>query len=106
MWMMLQHTEPGDFVVATGEAYSVRQFLDESFGYANLDWHEYVEIDPLYFRPTEVDYLLGDPTKARNAFGWQPKTSFKQLVQMMVDHDILLAKSDPISPILLSNDSR
>jgi GDPmannose 4,6-dehydratase len=92
MWMMLQHTEPGDFVVATGEAYSVRQFLDESFGYANLDWHDYVEIDPIYFRPTEVDYLLGDPTKARNAFGWKPKTSFKQLVQMMVDHDIQVAQ--------------
>ncbi len=94
MWMMLQHSEPGDFVVATGESFSVRQFLDESFGYANLDWKEYVEIDPLYFRPTEVDYLLGDPIKARNTFGWKPKTSFPQLVRMMVDYDLHLAQTE------------
>jgi GDPmannose 4,6-dehydratase len=92
MWMMLQQPEPGDFVVATGEAYSVRQFLDEAFGYAGLDWHEYVEVDPLYFRPTEVDYLLGDPTKARDTFGWKPKTSFQQLVRMMVDADVAVAQ--------------
>ena len=96
-------------MVATGEAYSVRQFLDESFGYANLDWKEYVEIDPLYFRPTEVDYLLGDPTKARNTFGWKPKTSFQQLVRMMVDFDIQLAQSESqlksYSPVLRSNES-
>jgi GDPmannose 4,6-dehydratase len=101
MWMMLQHSEPGDFVVATGEAYSVRQFLDEAFGYANLDWQEYVEIDSLYFRPTEVDYLLGDPSKARSAFGWKPKTSFQQLVRMMVDYDMSLAAAD--SSFLRSN---
>jgi GDPmannose 4,6-dehydratase len=94
MWMMLQQREPGDFVVATGESFSVRQFLDEAFGYANLDWKEYVEIDPLYFRPTEVDYLLGDPSKARNTFGWKPKTSFRQLVRMMVDADVKLAESE------------
>jgi GDPmannose 4,6-dehydratase len=94
MWMMLQHSEPGDFVVATGEAYSVRQFLDESFGYASLDWKEYVEIDPLYFRPTEVDYLLGDPTKACNTFSWKPKTTFQQLVRMMVDSDLKLAQME------------
>jgi GDPmannose 4,6-dehydratase len=94
MWMMLQHSEAGDFVVATGESYSVRQFLEEAFGYLNLDWQEYVEIDPLYFRPTEVDYLLGDPTKSRNAFGWKPKTSFQQLVRMMVDADLLLAQAE------------
>ncbi len=109
MWMMLQHSEPGDFVVATGEAYSVRQFLDEAFGYANLDWKEYVEIDSLYFRPTEVDYLLGDPSKARSTFGWKPKTSFQQLVRMMVDFDIHLAKTESqlnsYSPILRSNES-
>jgi GDPmannose 4,6-dehydratase len=91
MWMMLQHAEPGDFVVATGEAYSVRQFLDEAFGHAALDWREYVEIDPLYFRPTEVDYLLGDPSKAQKAFGWKPKTTFRELVRMMVDSDIQVA---------------
>jgi GDPmannose 4,6-dehydratase len=97
MWMMLQHQEPGDFVVATGEAFSVRQFLDEAFSYANLDWKEYVEIDPLYFRPTEVDYLLGDATKALNTFGWKPKTSFQQLVRMMVDSDLLLAEQDSLT---------
>jgi GDPmannose 4,6-dehydratase len=94
MWMMLQHSEPGDFVVATGESFSVRQFLDEAFGHVNLDWKEFVEIDPLYFRPTEVDYLLGDPTKARNTFGWKPKTSFQQLVRMMVDADVQLAETE------------
>ncbi len=91
MWMMLQHDEPGDFVVATGEAYSVRQFLDEAFGHAGLDWNQYVEIDPQYFRPTEVDYLLGDPSKARKAFGWKPRTPFRELVRMMVDSDVQLA---------------
>jgi GDPmannose 4,6-dehydratase len=92
MWMMLQQPEPGDFVVATGEAYSVRQFLEEAFRYLNLDWNEYVEIDPQYFRPTEVDYLLGDPTKATKTFGWKPKTSFRRLVRMMVDADVKLAE--------------
>jgi GDPmannose 4,6-dehydratase len=94
MWRMLQHDEPGDFVVATNEAYSVRQFLDEAFGHAGLDWKPYVEIDPQYFRPTEVDYLLGDSTKARKALGWEPKTGFKQLVQMMVDSDLKVAESE------------
>ncbi len=94
MWMMLQHDEPGDFVVATGEAYSVRQFLDEAFGHAGLDWNQYVEIDPQYFRPTEVDYLLGDPSKARKAFGWKPRTPFRDLVRMMVDSDMQLAMEE------------
>ena len=94
MWAMLQHSEPGDFVVATGEAYSVRQFLDEAFGHAGLDWEEYVEIDSQYFRPTEVDYLLGDPSKARAAFGWRPRTSFQQLVRLMVDSDVSLAQQE------------
>lgn len=96
MWMMLQHSEPGDFVVATGEAYSVRQFLDEAFAHVGLDWKEYVEIDPMYFRPTEVDYLMGDSSKARSAFGWRPRTSFRQLVQMMVDHDLQLAQDEQL----------
>jgi GDPmannose 4,6-dehydratase len=94
MWMMLQHNEPGDFVVATGEAYSVREFLDAAFERAGLDWHEFVELDPRYLRPTEVDYLMGDPSKAKNAFGWSQKVSFKELVNMMVDHDIDLAKQE------------
>jgi GDPmannose 4,6-dehydratase len=96
MWMMLQHNEPGDFVVATGEAFSVRQFCEEAFSCAGLDWGKYVEIDPQYFRPTEVDYLLGDPSKAKAAFRWRPKTSFPQLVKMMVDSDIRLAESESL----------
>ena len=109
MWMMLQQPEAGDFVIATGEAFSVRQFLDEAFGYAQMDWKEYVEIDPQYFRPTEVDYLLGDPTKARNTFGWKPRTSFQQLVRMMVDSDVQLAQSElamPKSSALLSGNKK
>ncbi|MFY7959084.1 MAG: GDP-mannose 4,6-dehydratase [Elsteraceae bacterium] len=91
MWRMLQHKEPGDFVVATGEAYSVKEFLELSFGRVGLDWQKYVEIDPRYFRPTEVDFLQGDPSKAKAALGWEPKVSFKELVGMMVDHDLDLA---------------
>ena len=94
MWMMLQHSEPGDFVVATNEAYSVREFLKEAFSFAGLEWEKYVEIDPAYFRPTEVDYLLGDSLKARKAFGWKPRTSFRQLVHMMVTSDIRLAEEE------------
>jgi GDPmannose 4,6-dehydratase len=107
MWMMLQHSEPGDFVVATGEAHSVREFLDEAFSYVNLDWRQYVEIDPLYFRPTEVDYLLGDPSKARATLGWQPKITFQQLVRMMVDADVRLAEQERlVSPEKVSATGR
>jgi GDPmannose 4,6-dehydratase len=91
MWMMLQHDKPEDFVVATGEAYSVREFLTEAFGLVGLNWQDHVEIDPRYFRPTEVDFLQGDSTKMRSALGWKPRTSFKQLVRMMVDHDLDLS---------------
>jgi len=94
MWLMLQHDEPGDFVVATGTAYSVREFLEEAFSHVDLDWQQYVEIDPTYFRPTEVDYLLGDSSKARNALNWEPRTSFKQLVRMMVESDLRLAQDE------------
>ena len=94
MWRMLQHSEPNDFVVATGEAYSVREFAEMAFDSAGLEWQKYVEIDPHYFRPTEVDYLLGDASKARNALGWQPSTSFRQLVQMMVASDLKLAEEE------------
>lgn len=96
MWMMLQHGEPGDFVVATGESYSVREFLNEAGRCLDLDWQKHVEIDPKYFRPTEVDYLLGDAGKARNAFGWKPRTSFKQLVAMMVASDLRLAQDEKV----------
>ena len=94
MWRMLQQPEPDDYVVATGESYSVREFLEEAFGLLDLDWRDYVEIDPRYFRPTEVDYLLGDPSKAKKKLGWEPKVSFKELVKMMVEHDLELARQE------------
>jgi GDPmannose 4,6-dehydratase len=91
MWRMLQHDVADDYVVATGETHSIREFLDKSFGYAGLDWQKYVEIDPRYYRPTEVDLLLGDPSKARRELGWEPKVNFDSLVTMMVDADVELA---------------
>ncbi|MBV6459813.1 MAG: GDP-mannose 4,6-dehydratase [Fimbriimonadaceae bacterium] len=94
MWMMLQHPEPGDFVVATGESYSVREFLTEAFGCAGLDWQQYVEFDPRYLRPAEVDHLEGDPSYTKKALGWEPRTSFRELVKMMVDHDMELARQE------------
>jgi GDPmannose 4,6-dehydratase len=90
MWKMLQHDRPDDYVIGTGEAHSVRDFLDEAFGYVNLDWHDYVEIDPRYFRPTEVDYLLADPSYARKELNWEPRVFFKDLVRIMVDADLEL----------------
>jgi GDPmannose 4,6-dehydratase len=87
MWMMLQHDKPDDYVVATGESHSVRECLDISFGALDLDWKKYVEIDPRYFRPTEVDHLHGDPSKAMKALGWKPKVTFKALIEMMVRAD-------------------
>ena len=88
MWMMLQHDEPDDYVVATGETHSVREFLEEAFEYVNLDYEKHVEIDPRYYRPAEVDVLIGDATKIKEKLGWQPKTAFKELVRLMVDADI------------------
>jgi GDPmannose 4,6-dehydratase len=88
MWMMLQQEHPDDYVIATGETHSVRDFLDEAFGHVKLDWHKYVDIDPRYYRPTEVDLLLGDASKARNLLGWKPRVKFQELVQMMVDADL------------------
>ena len=96
MWLMLQQEEPSDFVVATGEAHSVREFLDAAFEYAELDWRERVEIDPRYFRPSEVDHLQGNASKARAKLGWTPKVSFLELVRMMVDHDWDLARRERI----------
>ncbi len=90
MWMMLQKDTPDDYVVATGESHSPREFLDEAFGYAGMDWKKYVEIDPRYYRPTEVDYLLGDPSKAKEHLGWEPKVKFHELVRIMVDADLEL----------------
>jgi GDPmannose 4,6-dehydratase len=88
MWLMLQQDEPEDFVIATGETHSVREFLDEAFGQLSLDWHRFVEIDARYFRPAEVDLLLGDATKARQKLGWEPKVKFKELVRIMVQADL------------------
>jgi GDPmannose 4,6-dehydratase len=88
MWLMLQQPEPDDYVVATGETYSVRDFLEEAFSCVGLDWRDYVKTDPKYLRPAEVDLLLGDATKARQALGWQPRVHFKELVRLMVDADM------------------
>lgn len=96
MWLMLQQDKPDDYVIATGETYSVRQFLDEVFGYLDLDWQKYVEIDPRYYRPTEVDLLLGNAEKARKQLGWQPKVSFKALARMMIESDLRLAENEKI----------
>lgn len=91
MWRMLQQDQAEDFVVATGETHSVREFLELAFSCVDLDYRKYVEIDPRYFRPTEVDLLLGDASNAKRKLGWEPKVSFEQLVQMMVDEDVELA---------------
>jgi GDPmannose 4,6-dehydratase len=96
MWLMLQADNPDDYVIATGETYSVREFLDEVFCLLNLDWKKIVEIDPRYFRPAEVDLLLGDSSKAKRQLGWQPKITFKELVKMMVKSDMELAKKEKI----------
>ena len=88
MWLMLQQPRPDDYVVATGETHSVREFLEEAFAHVGLEWQDYVKVDPKYFRPAEVDVLLGDPTKARSVLGWKPKVSFKELVRLMVEADL------------------
>jgi GDPmannose 4,6-dehydratase len=96
MWLMLQQKAPADFVIATGETHSVREFLKETFGYLNLDWKKYVEQDKRYFRPAEVDLLLGDASKAKKALKWKPKVGFKKLVEMMVEADLKLAEQESI----------
>lgn len=87
MWLMLQQDQPDDFVVATGETHSVSEFLDEAFAYHDLDWRKYVEIDPKYYRPAEVDLLVGDASKAKRILGWEPQTKFKDLVRLMAEAD-------------------
>ncbi len=93
MWMMMQREEPDDYVIATGETHSVREFAELAFSYGGLDWRKYVEIDPRYLRPTEVDILQGDASKARTKLGWQPKTRFEELVKLMVDADVQLLQA-------------
>jgi GDPmannose 4,6-dehydratase len=90
MWKLLQHDQPIDIVIGTGEAHTVREFLDEAFSYVGLDYEDYVRIDPRYFRPTEVDFLLADPGKADEVLGWKPKIRFHDLVRIMVDADMEL----------------
>ncbi len=96
MWMMLQQDKPDDFVIATGKTYSVREFVERVFEKLDLDYHHYVEIDERYFRPTEVDVLLGDSTKAQEALGWKPGTSFDQLIDMMIKADLEFAEKEKI----------
>jgi len=94
MWRMLQQPEPDDYVIATGKMISVRQFCELAFGQVGLDYRDFVEIDPRYFRPAEVEQLLGDMSKARRVLGWEPKTSVEDLARMMVDHDLELARRE------------
>jgi GDPmannose 4,6-dehydratase len=93
MWLMLQKDKPDDYVVATGETHSVKEFLEEAFAHVGLNWEKYVVQDPRYMRPAEVDLLIGDPTKAQKQLGWKPKTKFKDLVKIMVDADVELVKA-------------
>jgi GDPmannose 4,6-dehydratase len=90
MWLMLQQDKPDDYVIATGETHSVEEFLTESFSHVNLDWRDYVELDPKYLRPAEVDLLIGDASKARHELGWSPQVTFKELVRLMVDADVAM----------------
>ena len=96
MWQMLQGEEPEDFVIGTGEAHSVREFVEEAFSYAGLDWKKYVKVDPVYFRPTEVEQLAADSTRARQKLGWKPKIRFKELVRIMVDADMRIVGLKPV----------
>jgi GDPmannose 4,6-dehydratase len=98
MWRMLQQDQPGDYVVATGETHSVREFCEEAFGAVGLDWRDFVKVDPKYFRPAEVDLLLGDPSRARAVLGWEPKVTFKGLAKLMVEADLESAGRHPDRP--------
>jgi GDPmannose 4,6-dehydratase len=103
MWLMLQQDKPDDYVVATNETHSIREFLDVAFGHAGMDWKKYVEIDPRYYRPAEVDVLIGDYSKAKKQLGWEPKTRFAALAKLMVDADIQLLKDHREGRIRVSN---
>lgn len=105
MWLILQQPEPDDYVVATGEMHSVREFVAEAFGLVGLDWERHIAIDPHYFRPTEVDALCGDASKAERILGWRPRTTFNELVRMMLEADLLEAGLDPADHIKASGAS-
>ena len=92
MWLMLQQDKADDYVIATNETHSVREFLEAAFAHAGLDWKKHVEIDPRYYRPAEVDLLIGDYSKAKRQLGWEPKTRFVDLVKLMVDADVDLLR--------------
>ena len=94
MWLMLQQPTPDDFVISTGETHTIRELLDVAFGHLGLDWKKHVGVDPKYYRPTEVDTLLGDSSKAKRILGWEPKVLFKELIEMMVDHDLEEVKKE------------
>ncbi len=94
MWLMLQQDQADDYVIATGETHSVREFLDHAFGHVDLDWQKYVEIDPRYFRPAEVDLLVGDASKARRVLKWEPRVRFEELVSMMVEADLARVREE------------
>ena len=94
MWMMLQQEKPDDYVVATGETHSVQEFLERVFELLKLDWHKYIQADPRYLRPAEVDLLQGDSSKARRLLGWTPRVDFEELVEMMVEADLELAERE------------
>ena len=94
MWLMLQQEEPDDYVVSTGASHTVREFAEAAFAYAGLEWERHVALDPRYLRPSEVDHLEGDATKARTRLGWEPRVTFAELVRMMVDHDMELARQE------------
>lgn len=96
MALILQQDKPDDYVIATGESHSVKEFLGEVFGHLDLDWKKYVEVDPRYFRPSEVDFLCGDASKAKKVLGWKPKVTFKELARMMTDADMKLARNEKI----------
>ncbi len=96
MWLMLQHDTPDDWVLATGETHTVKEFLQKAFEYVDLDWEKFVQTSEKYFRPNEVEHLLGDSTKARKELSWSPKTSFDELVKLMIDHDLVLAEQEKV----------
>ncbi|GIR20669.1 GDP-mannose 4,6-dehydratase [bacterium] len=96
MWLMLQHDTPDDWVLATGETHTVKEFLQKAFEYVDLDWEKYVQTSEKYFRPNEVEHLLGDSTKARKELNWSPKTSFDELVKLMIEHDLVLAEQEKV----------
>jgi GDPmannose 4,6-dehydratase len=96
IWLMLQQDRPDDYVIATGEAHSVRELVEEAFSYVGLDWRKYVKKDLKYYRPSEVDLLIGDPSKAKGVLEWEAKTRFRDLIRLMVDADITTVKESAI----------